>query len=313
MPDVRISLRHRGQRALLRSTLDSVIEHSPTTAVDVEVLTSSAGDDLAFLRGAPFRDRVRVCVIDGRRPRPHVGHPPYIVFLEPGCHVSSACWLQDGLAALTARPDASMVQAGVTLRSTHKPSVEGGSPDCRTWRSHTVFANTWRWPYDDPVKIVFTEEWCVLTEPYEAMAGAGAMVFTEGSTLLELGAGDSAFEPALIRFLDLGIRGWLEGRPLLIAPHVRVEHEARQLTPAQAVRGVLSMAYKYLSPRRIDHAVAVFRRHDLHDLVDRSIAAIRASNWLEERVQHERRRVRDDDWLFERFGVYEEEDGLAEW
>jgi hypothetical protein len=118
--------------------------------------------------------------------------------------------------------------------------------------------------------------------------------------------------------MDYCVRAWLLGHPMIVDPRVRVFHRERTEGPryriafVDFVHGVLRTAYKYLSPRRRELAEILFRRHGLHAEVKEALDRIKRGSWLEERARHERQRIHDDDWLFEKFDVYEERFGVFE-
>jgi GT2 family glycosyltransferase len=101
------------------------------------------------------------------------------------------------------------------------------------------------------------------------------------------------------------LRLWLLGWDLLIAPGVEVRHKFRKRSPYGVgwtgyIHNGLRLAFAHLKPERMAEVVLAMRRHPefgaaLAMLVERDISARRREMMA--------RRVRNDDWYFERFGL----------
>jgi GT2 family glycosyltransferase len=101
------------------------------------------------------------------------------------------------------------------------------------------------------------------------------------------------------------VRFWLFGYDLAVVPEVLVRHRFRPKSPYPMAWGPylhnrLRLAFAHLNPRRVAKVVGALHRHDafgeaLELLVERNISS--------HRPEMMRRRVRSDDWLFERFAM----------
>ena len=101
------------------------------------------------------------------------------------------------------------------------------------------------------------------------------------------------------------VRLWLFGFDLVIAPEVVVRHRFREKSPypvawPQYLHNRLRLAFAHLNPQRLGKVVAAQRRHPgfgeaLLLVMEGGIAARRGEMMA--------RRVRSDDWYFERFGM----------
>jgi hypothetical protein len=183
---------------------------------------------------------------------------------------------------------------------------------------YRAYSIIWAWPYGHPLEITLVETERDRHEPYEAMAGGGMAVFVVADTFHRLGGYDPEVAGWYPETMDYCVHGWLLDYPMMVDPTIRVYHREKRGQELKAaedrslniVHGVLRTAYKYLSPRRRDMAETLFRGHGLDDEVDEALARIEKGRWLEERERCLRERVRDDDWLFDRFSVHEERFGI---
>jgi len=101
------------------------------------------------------------------------------------------------------------------------------------------------------------------------------------------------------------VRFWLLGYDLLIVPDVVVRHRFRKKSPypvgwPQYLHNRLRLAFSHLSGKRLGKVVMALRKFDalgeaLALLVERGISTHRAAMMA--------RRVRSDDWFFERFNM----------
>ncbi len=101
------------------------------------------------------------------------------------------------------------------------------------------------------------------------------------------------------------LRLWLLGWDLLVAPEIEVRHKFRKRSPypigwTEYLHNGLRLAFAHLKPQRLAKVVLAMRRHPefgeaLALTVQRDISVRRADLFC--------RRVRDDDWFFERFGL----------
>jgi GT2 family glycosyltransferase len=101
------------------------------------------------------------------------------------------------------------------------------------------------------------------------------------------------------------VRFWLFGYDLMIVPEVLVRHQFRKKSPypigwGPYLHNRLRLAFAHLTPNRLGKVVSALRHYEafgeaLALLVERGISAHRPDML--------KRRVRSDDWYFERFGM----------
>jgi GT2 family glycosyltransferase len=104
---------------------------------------------------------------------------------------------------------------------------------------------------------------------------------------------------------ELGVRLWLLGFDLMVAPQVVCQHLFRKVSPypvgwPQYLHNRLRLAFAHLGSQRLGKVVNALRKHSafgeaLRLVVEGGISARRAEMTA--------RRVRTDDWYFERFGM----------
>lgn len=119
----------------------------------------------------------------------------------------------------------------------------------------------------------------------------------------------AGFDSKLIRYgvedCELGLRLWLLGYELWLAPVVDIEHEFHDRIPYEVdwrtvLHNRLRMAFLHFSSPRFGRVVDALSEYPdfaaALDLLTRSDAALQRSE-LESRRKH------DDDWFFQRFGL----------
>jgi GT2 family glycosyltransferase len=104
---------------------------------------------------------------------------------------------------------------------------------------------------------------------------------------------------------ELAVRLWLLGFDLMVAPQVVCQHLFRQVSPypvgwPQYLHNRLRLAFAHLGSQRLGKVVNALRKHSafgeaLRLVVEGGISARRA--------EMAARRIRTDDWYFERFGM----------
>jgi GT2 family glycosyltransferase len=306
----------------VRLTVESLLEN--TEYPSFEVVISANGDqhtDFSFVDLPACRGRVSLresreflgCG-GARNAGVEPGDAEYYVFLDAHSLVEDRNWLERAVACLDAHPEASMVQPEVnefTFPGTPAPG-EPLDPSCLRRLPYCEYSVRWAWPYGEPHQLTEPMTRRAGPMPWEAMAGAGMASFMRAETFHRLGRFDGEVRGWFHETMDYCVRAWLLGFPMLSDPSVRVLH----LRKTQAVRyprdyismfhGLLRAAYKYLSPRRMDLAEVLLRRHGRDAEVDQALDLVEKGNWLAERAAHAKARLHDDDWLFAKFGVYEE-------
>lgn len=306
----------------LRATVDSVL--ATTRYPSFEVLISANGDhatDFSFLELPPYRGRVRLQrtpeflgVGGARNSATSPGDADFYVFLDAHCLLEADDWLARGVECLEEHPHASMVQPEVVSFIYEADLNTGEDLDpSRIRRGCPEYSTRWAWPYDHAWRAVETITFREKPTPYEAMSGAGMATFVRAETFHRLGRFDGEVGGWFHETMDYCVRSWMLGHPMIVEPRFRVLHRMKMekieypRMYLDMIHGTLRTAWKYLSPPRRDLAESLFRKHGRGFEVDTSLSRIRAGGWLAERVAHLRERVHDDDWLFARFGVYEEQ------
>jgi len=101
------------------------------------------------------------------------------------------------------------------------------------------------------------------------------------------------------------VRFWLFGYDLMLAPDVVVRHRFRSKSPypvdwSQYLHNRLRLAFAHFSPPRLGKVVNALREHEA---LGDALALLVERNISTHRPQMLARRVRSDDWYFERFGM----------
>jgi GT2 family glycosyltransferase len=104
---------------------------------------------------------------------------------------------------------------------------------------------------------------------------------------------------------ELSVRLWLLGYELLIVPQVVVRHRFRETSPypvgwPQYLHNRLRLAFAHLSAPRLAKAVRALHKHEGFG---EAMALLVEGDISLRRREMLARRVRSDDWYFERFGM----------
>lgn len=320
---VKIVLPCANEGEWVRLTVESILEN--TDYPSFEVVISANGDettDFSFVDRPACRGRVTLResrdflgIGGARNAGVEPGDADYYIFLDAHCLLEDRGWLQRAVTSLDAHPDASMVQPEVQEFTWVGPPPDAGEPvDPSRLGRLPIFEYSvrWAWPLNEPHQLTEPVTRRAGPEPWEAMAGGGMASFIRAETFHRLGGFDGEVRGWFHETMDYCVRAWLLGFPMLSDPSVRVLH----LRKTEAVKyprtylsmfhGFLRTAYKYLSPRRMDLAEVLLRRHGRDGEVDQALELVENGNWLAERAAHAKERLHDDDWLFARFQVYEE-------
>lgn len=322
---VKIILPTTNEGPWLRATVDSILD--TTDYPSWEILVHQNGDtttDLSFVGEPPYRERVRCRVTEealgvGLSVNEAVepGDAAYYAFLDAHCLVTERDWLGRAVRFLEEHPEASMMQPQIRT-FTYEGELRAGDPVemGRLRRGGGGYAVRWIWPYHPPLGFGDLARSPASSAPHEGMAGGGGVVFVSAGRFHALGRYDPEVGGWYPESMDYCIRAWLQGFPMYVDPSIRVLHRQKDegrrypILEVDLMHGVLRTAYKYLSPRRRDLAESLCRRHGKPGEVREALRRVRSGRWLQERAEHLARRVHDDDWLFAKFGVYEDRTGL---
>ena len=141
-------------------------------------------------------------------------------------------------------------------------------------------------------------------EPYPVPMVIGACQAMRRADFERLGG----YDPGMTRWgsedLELCLRMWLSGLEVVVDPRVDVYHlfrdtHAYPVEAAGVVHNRLRMAALHLNPERLARVVARLRAVAGFD---EALARLLCGDVARRRVELERTREHDDDWLLERFG-----------
>jgi GT2 family glycosyltransferase len=104
---------------------------------------------------------------------------------------------------------------------------------------------------------------------------------------------------------EVSVRLWLFGFNLMIAPEVVVRHKFRKVSPypvgwPQYLHNKLRLAFAHLNPRRLGKVVGAMREHEEFG---EALALVLEGDIAARRREMLARRVRSDDWYFDKFGM----------
>jgi GT2 family glycosyltransferase len=105
---------------------------------------------------------------------------------------------------------------------------------------------------------------------------------------------------------EFSVRLWLLGYELLVVPETVVRHRFRPRSPfpvgwAQYLHNRLRLAFVHFNPRRLGTVVASLRNYPAFG---EALALVADSDITARRREISARRIRDDDWFCDRFGLH---------
>jgi GT2 family glycosyltransferase len=277
----------RDEGAELRRTLENLRDTLPAGAETIVVDDGSSDGCARFLRGA--RNGIRLLRTDGlgvaraRNFGARHARGDWLVFADAHIRVDRDWWRP--LAALVENPRVAAAAPGVEgMRPGQFPGfgLTFRGPDLAIrWNNRLK-------PRPFPALIL---PGCCLAARRDAFEAAGG--WDDG--LYGIGGNDNEF----------CLRLWLLGYRLLIAPGVVIRHRFRKRSrvPVDGVRllhNLLRLAAVHLKPERVGR---VFAAHQQDPDLGPAVALLAAGNAAERRRELLARRVRNDDWCFERFGL----------
>ena len=317
---VRIVIHWSTEIEWLRVTVDSILQH--TDYPSYEIVISACNDKLRDVSFGDRRGDVPINVLQtekalgagqGRNVATQPGDATYYVFLDPHCLVDQGDWLCRAVETMQQFPEAAMIQPETVIFAYPDRLSAGDNLIVGNLRLlRYEYGVKWAWPYascwwlSDSLAVKHD------AERFEMMSGVGNVVITRAEVFHDLGKFDSEVNGPFQETMDYCIRAWLLDHPTIVDSGIRVYHREDPETGRppkfmlSLIHGRLRTAYKYLSPRRRDMAEILFRQHGFDDEVDQALDLVCDGQWLSERVEHLRKRGHDDDWLFDKFDVYEE-------
>jgi len=140
-------------------------------------------------------------------------------------------------------------------------------------------------------------------EPYPVPTLGGGFMAMRHDTLKRLGAFDEGMPQWGSEDVELCLRYWLLGYDVWMVPDVIVRHHFRAQFPYGVESRLLlhnqvRVALLHFNQNRLGRVLTAFRGHPLFGL---ALALAAESDVWEKRAEFAARRVRDDDWLFEKF------------
>ena len=140
-------------------------------------------------------------------------------------------------------------------------------------------------------------------EPYAVPTLGGGFMAMRHDTLKRAGAFDEGMPQWGSEDVELCVRYWLLGYEAWVVPEVTVLHYFRKQRPYGAeirllVHNVLRVALLHFNPARMGRVLTALRNHARFGP---ALAMAFDSDVWEKRAEFAARRVRDDDWLFEKF------------
>lgn len=149
------------------------------------------------------------------------------------------------------------------------------------------------------------QEWLPLmsAQPRPVPALGGGFMAMRHETLERAGAFDDGMPQWGSEDLELCVRYWLLGYEVWVVPEVTVLHYFRKARPYGVqwhllTHNVLRVALLHFSQQRISRVTSALRNHTRFGA---ALAHAVESDVWQKRAEFAARRVRDDDWLFERF------------
>ncbi|HSF42503.1 MAG TPA: DUF6065 family protein [Thermoanaerobaculia bacterium] len=140
-------------------------------------------------------------------------------------------------------------------------------------------------------------------EPYPVPTLGGGFMAMRRDTLNRAGAFDEGMPQWGSEDLELCLRYWLLGYEAWVVPEVSVLHYFRKRRPYGAefrllVHNLMRVALLHFNPARMGRVLTALRNHARFGA---ALAMAFESDVWQKRADLAARRVRDDDWLFERF------------
>jgi len=140
-------------------------------------------------------------------------------------------------------------------------------------------------------------------EPYPVPALGGGFMAMRHDTLKRAGAFDEGMPQWGSEDMELCVRYWLLGYEAWVVPEVTVRHYFRKQRPYGAeirllVHNLLRVALLHFNAARMGRVLSALRNHARFGA---ALAMAFESDVWQKRADLAARRVRDDDWLFEKF------------
>jgi len=205
-----------------------------------------------------------------------------VVFSDAHMDVPERWW--EPLVHTLNRPNVGVVAPGIGVMG--KPV---GKSSCGQRIAETNLRLEW---------LAFQDE-----EPYPVPTLGGGFMAMRHETLKQAGAFDEGMPEWGSEDLELCVRYWLLGYEVMVVPEVTVLHYFRKARPYGfqlhlLTHNLLRVALLHFNPRRLARVTSALRNHGRFGA---ALALAVESDVWQKRADFAARRVRDDDWLFEKF------------
>ncbi|MCB0189425.1 MAG: glycosyltransferase family 2 protein, partial [Caldilineaceae bacterium] len=140
-------------------------------------------------------------------------------------------------------------------------------------------------------------------DPYPVPTLGGGFMVMRQDTLKVAGAFDEGMPQWGSEDLEICLRYWMLGYEIWVAPSVTILHYFRKTSPYKVewrsiAHNLLRVALLHLNGERLTRVLAALK--GTHNFEDALAHAVSSDVW-QKRLEFATRRVRDDDWLFEKF------------
>lgn len=182
------------------------------------------------------------------------------------------------------------------------PKVAAAAPSVASSTSPQVFGYGFSIPKPDLVARWLMRE---RRKPFAVPILPGCCMAIRRETFEKTGGFDEGLKSRGCVDCETGVRLWLLGYEMWVVPEARVWHRFREQAPykvttPEVLHNRLRLALVHLKPARIARVMETLGPDK--PLAEALLLAMQGGA-AERRAQLERRRVRNDDWLFDRFGI----------
>lgn len=136
-----------------------------------------------------------------------------------------------------------------------------------------------------------------------AVLSGGCMAVSR-DVFFDVGGFDTGFKRWGYEDVELSMKMWLFGYKCYAVPSVKILHVFRKVHPYPVAwediyYNMMRMAFSHFSPRRIDECKSLIRYADAAPI----LTSLLNSGVEAQRRAYKKRRIHDDDWYMEKFGI----------
>lgn len=287
-PQISIVIPCRNEGIHIIDTVSSILINPTNLTFEIIVVDDGSTDGCCrFLTQEPYPKKVTLVNGGGvgacraRNLGASQSQADYLVFCD--AHILVQPFWLDRLFACFSPPDIGIVSPGIA--SPHLPDAAG---------------------YGLTLTENFGVEW--LGSPGKVspvLIAPGGCMLVNRHTFLNLGGFDQSFKVWGHEDVELSLKYWLFGYQVLVNPVVKILHVFREkhpytVTMNQVYYNYLRMALSHFNPQRVKKIIGLVKTHPLAEEI---ITDTIFSDVWEQRERYFSSRVRDDDWLFQKFSV----------